>query len=357
MEKHSFRRMTAIGRIALWFSGLLACVWMLRGVILNFHEGWWQPELAQRLAGLLGYLAPALILMALVSLALIHHEWGGTLMVLSGLALGAAALIHPPWSRAVEVLFGLHALPLTLAGVFVGGLFWWEARLQRKRPPPPISAGAWRRAARWLVILALPTVVLLVDGFPLLLQVESRHDDGLRGIRLVKGNGVQLDWAPAGPGWQRSGAEPRSWNELARYGRFGSGTSGKVWTEGMTDATPAEMAADGLARFLSPDGLQLLAEPADVWRLPTVTELVASLSCQGRNALGRWDAERREAEYARQPDKESPLWDVHAPAIYYWSSTEVDAERAWVVTYNGQVLAFDKNRRSPSIGYRCVRQP
>jgi hypothetical protein len=218
-------------------------------------------------------------------------------------------------------------------------------------------AGPWRRAARWLVIIALPTVVLLVDGFPLLLQAESRYDDGLRGIRLVNGNGVKLDWAPAGPGWFRAGDAPRSWNELARYGRYEARAADKVWTEGMTDATAADMAAAGLPRFLSPDGRRLQADPANVWRLPTVAELVASLTRGGHSALGRWHPERQEAEYARQPDKESPLWDLHSPAIYYWSSTEVDAGHAWVVTYNGQVLAFEKNRRSPSIGYRCVRRP
>ncbi|MBN2430473.1 MAG: hypothetical protein JXQ27_03325 [Acidobacteria bacterium] len=357
MSKKEFRRLTALGRIALWFSGLLASAWMLRGVVLAFHEGWWQPEPGARLAGLLTYLAPALVLMALVSLALLSHEWGGALMVLAGLGLGAAALLHSSWLSALADMFGVHVLPLTLAVVFIGGLFGWEARLQRKRPSPPVEAGAWRRSARWLVILAMPTVCLLVDGLPQLIRAESRYDDGIRGIRRVSGNGVTLEWAPEGPGWQCTGEGNRSWNELARYGRYEAHGQSTVWTAGMTDATTAEMAATGLGRYLRSDGRQLQAEPADVWRLPTVAEVVASLTCDGRNAGGRWDPVTGKAEYARRPNKESPLWAVHAPVSYYWTATEADPGHAYVVTYNGRVLTLPKDRRAPAIGYRCVRSP
>jgi len=357
MSKDDFRRLTAIGRIALWFSGLLASAWMLRGVVLAFHEGWWQPELTARLTGLLAHVAPALVLMVLVSVALIHHAGGGLLMVLAGLGLGAAALLHPPWSDALAGLFRVHSLPLTLAAVFVGGLFWWEARLQRKRPPPPVKAGSWRRAARWLVILALPTVCLLVDGLPQFIRAESRHDDGFRGIRRVAGDGVILEWAPDGPGWQNKGQGNRSWNELARYGRYEAGGRTEAWTAGMVDATAADMAADGLPRYLGPDGRRLESAPVDVWRLPTVAELVASLTREGRPAAGRWQPDAARADYARLPDKESPLWVVHSPVIYYWTATEADAGHAYAVTYNGRVLALPKDRRAPAIGYRCVRTP
>jgi hypothetical protein len=66
-----------------------------------------------------------------------------------------------------------------------------------------------------------------------------------------------------------------------------------------------------------------------VWRLPTVDEAVRSMARHGRNSGGVWDAETGKAAYNMIPDKESPLWNVHSQVIYWWTATEIDAERAY----------------------------
>ena len=65
-----------------------------------------------------------------------------------------------------------------------------------------------------------------------------------------------------------------------------------------------------LASRLSMDGTQLMNQPVNNWRLPTVDEAVRSLTRGGENAGGEWDPESKRPSYKIQPDKESPLWRV-----------------------------------------------
>jgi hypothetical protein len=64
-----------------------------------------------------------------------------------------------------------------------------------------------------------------------------------------------------------------------------------------------------------------------------------------------------QANYARRPDKESPLWDPYAPLIYLWTADEADNNRAWIVVYHGGIYSKLKNLGAASNGFRAVREP
>ena len=81
----------------------------------------------------------------------------------------------------------------------------------------------------------------------------------------------------------------------------------------------------------------------DIWRLPTVEEAVSSLT--------------RRASYSLQPDKESPLWKVHSPVIYWWTATEIDEDRAYIIVYDGKVWPRSKDFGPDYLGFRCVKSP
>jgi hypothetical protein len=57
----------------------------------------------------------------------------------------------------------------------------------------------------------------------------------------------------------------------------------------------------------------------------------------GQNSEGRWDAGTGEATYVITPDRKSPLWNVYSQVIYWWTATEVDGERAYIIVYDGKV--------------------
>jgi len=160
------------------------------------------------------------------------------------------------------------------------------------------------------------------------IRVSQRVDDGVTSERLVKGNGVELIWAPEGPGWVRDQQDAVDWDE-----------------------------AMDMASRLSEDGTELLDEPVNFWRLPTIDEAVRSLTRGGENAGGEWDAEAGRATYNIQPDKESPLWRVWAETVYWWTSTEDGPDRAYRIVFNGQTPSSLKDLNMGTLGFRAVREP
>jgi hypothetical protein len=139
----------------------------------------------------------------------------------------------------------------------------------------------------------------------------------------VHGNGVDLIWAPDGPGWPHEGGN---------------------WYE-----------ARELCQYLGEDGWTLASTPQRIWRLPTVDEAVRSMARRGQNSGGVWNEETAEATYQTTPDKESPLWNVHSQVIYWWTATEVDAEHAYIIVYDGEVWPRAKHFSPTYLGFRCVK--
>jgi hypothetical protein len=88
--------------------------------------------------------------------------------------------------------------------------------------------------------------------------------------------------------------------------------------------------------------------------LPTVDEAVRSMTRHGQNSGGEWNPETGTATYAIPPDKEPPLWNIHSQVIYWWTATELDDERAFIIVYDGKVWPRTKQFGPAYLGYRCV---
>jgi hypothetical protein len=254
----------------------------------------------------------------------------------------------------------LSFFPVSGLIVIVGVLFLFEGRRRRRakgagHPPHP---NWWLRNLHYVVGMGAPLAVLVIVSAVQLPGVLARVDDGDRGTRRIEGNGVTLVWAPAGPGWnwkQPWGGYP-SWDSLALYGQPPIGIERKL--EGTeVNATEADMRATGLCRFLSADGLTLMDEPQDVWRMPTTDEFVRSLVKRGENAGCSWAGGEGQVPCRVRPDKETPLWAPEQEPIYMWTGEESNEHEAWYVSYNGFVHDQPKNWGNPRHGYRCVRAP
>jgi hypothetical protein len=301
-------RRNIAGWAAVAINSAVASIWAFWGAIEAFHEGWWHETLFENLLWTLAYLGPMLIWTGLGLAALRFPRAGSAVYIVAGLLLGGWIL---SLLQESATLTG-RLLAILMAG-FGGatGLLWW---IGRPRP---------RRAAH-LALLAVPLSVAIASGAEPAWRVARRVDDGVRGARIVEGNGVKLLWAPKGPGWPQHGVD---WNEATRR-----------------------------CRHLTGDGLSLAEEPQDIWRLPTVDEIVRSLTRHGRNAGGAWNPEGPRATYLVRPDKETPLWNPHTEIIYWWAE-EADAENAWRVVYNGLVFAIPKRLGMGSQAFRAVREP
>lgn len=75
----------------------------------------------------------------------------------------------------------------------------------------------------------------------------------------------------------------------------------------------------------------------------------------GQNGGGKWEMDSQTATYMLTPDKESPLWNVHSQVIYWWTGTEIDASRAYMIAYYGRVWPRDKRFAPDYFAFRCVR--
>jgi hypothetical protein len=298
--KHLDKRQL-VGWTAVAFSIVITCFWAFWGIIENFHEGWYHESLLSNL-GLMfvQYLGPMLIF---VGVTLVSICWPRIGAGLHGILALLAAWFFGALTNTV-VLFLL--VPLVGLGV----LYWFG------RPQP-------RKLAASLAI-GLPILTLTLFGIEPVLRVSQRLDDGNLQARLVQGNGVDLVWAPEGPGWPRTGAD---------------------WYE-----------AQQACQHLDQDGLALAPAPQHIWRLPTVDEAVRSMARHGQNSGGVWDPQTAKAAYETTPDKESPLWNGTSQVIYWWTATEADEEHAYIIVYDGKVWPRSKQLSPAYLGFRCVRQ-
>jgi len=230
------------GWIAVGLSVVITCFWAFWGVIENFHEGWYYESLLANLGLMLvQYLGFMLGFLVVTLVSILWPQVGAGLHVL--LALLSAWLFDA--FKNTVVFFIL--LPL----VGIGVLYWFG------RPKP-------RKLALALAV-GLPLLTLILAGITPVLRVSQRVDDGNRQAQLVRGNGVDLVWAPDGPGWPREGGD---------------------WYE-----------AQQACQHLGKDGLTLAPTPQDIWRLPTVDEAVRRRGHRAvhlpRGAPGRGQAAAR----------------------------------------------------------------
>ena len=295
LDKHQI-----IGWIAVSISTLITCFWAFWGIIENFHEGWYSQSLLVNLGLMLvQYLSPMLIFMAVTLISIYWPRLGGSLHII--IALFAIGFFQA-FSNAATFLI---IIPLAALGV----LHWFG------RPQP-------RKIALSLVLI-LPLLTLLIAGIEPVMRVSRRLDDGNLNARLVQGNGVELLWAPDGPGWPRQG---ENWYEAQR-----------------------------ICQHLREDGLSLAAAPQHIWRLPSADEVVRSMARHGQNSGGVWDEQSGTAVYATPPDKESPLWNLHSQVIYWWTATEIDQDRAYIIVYDGKAWPRSKQFGPAYLGFRCVK--
>ena len=295
-----FGKTQILGWIAVGLSIAITCFWAFWGIIENFHEGWYYASLPSNVGLMFAqYLSPMLIFMGVTLISIFWPRLGGGLHVI--FAVLAAWFFNAFTDTVVLLLIA----PLIGLGV----LYWFG------RPRP-------RRLAAILAV-GLPMLTLVVSGVEPAYRVSQRFDDGNLLAQQVHGNGVDLIWAPAGPGWPRKGM---NWRE-----------------------------AQQVCQTLGDDGLIPTAMPQNIWRLPTVEEAVRSMARRSQNSGGVWDAETAEATYETRPDKESPLWDVHSQVIYWWTATEVDEEHAYIIVYDGKVWPRSKEFGPDYLGFRCVK--
>ena len=301
MMKQIDKRQLA-GWLALGVSTLITCFWAFWGIVENFHEGWYFESLLSNLGLMFAqYLGPMLIFMAVTLVSVFWHRFGGGLHVV-------VALLAIWFFKA----FSNAAMFLIILPLFGLGLLYWIGRLE----PRKLAAS---------VALGLPLLTLIIAGIGPAIRVSQRIDDGNLQARLVHGNGVDLIWAPDGPGWPHDGGN---------------------WYDAQKDC-----------EYLSEDGLTITPTRQGIWRLPTVDEAVRSMARHGINSGGVWDVETLEASYETTPDKESPLWNLHSQVIYWWTTTEADEDQAYIIVYDGKVWPRAKDFGPAYLGFRCVKSP
>jgi hypothetical protein len=289
-----------VGWIAVGISTIITCFWAFWGIIENFHEGWYYESLLSNLGLMFAqYLSPMLIFMGVTLISIFWPRLGGGLHVI--IALLAVGFFQAFSNAATFLLI----IPL----IGLGALYWFG------RPRP--------RAIAVAIAVGLPLLTLIISGIEPVLRVSKRVNDGNQDARIVPGNGVNLVWAPDGPGWPDEGTNWRNAQQACQH--------------------------------LSEEGLTSTPELQNIWRLPTVDEAVRSMARHGQNSGGVWDAEIAEATYKTTPDKESPLWNVHSQVIYWWTATEVDEDHAYIIVYDGKVWPRAKQFSAAYLGFRCVK--
>ena len=300
MEGVRNRKRTIMGWFAVGLSTIVTCFWAFWGIIENFHEGWYFASLSSNLGLMFAqYLSPVLVFMGVTLVSIFWSRFGGGLHVIIALL---AIWFFQAFSNAAVFL-----IILPLIGM---GLLYWNGRFEPRRLAVSVSIG-------------FPVLTLIIAGIGPAIRVSQRLDDGNLAARVVSGNGVELTWAPEGPGWPRQGTD---WHE-----------------------------AEHACEFLTEDGLSLASIPQDMWRLPSVDEAVRSMARHGINSGGVWNSTSLEATYETPPDKESPLWNIHSQVIYWWTATEIDGEQAYIIVYDGKVWPRDKEFGPAYLGYRCVK--
>ncbi len=286
--------------IAVGFSIAITSLWAFWGASETFHEGWYYESFLMNIGLMfIQYLSPMLIFMVVGIASIYWPRLGG------GIHIVVAVLAAWFFNIFTNTVIIFILLPLVAIGLF----YWFGSPPSRKI------------ALRWMI--RLPLLTMLVVGSVPAYRVSQRIKDRSTDAQLIAGNGVTLTWAPSGPGWPLEGV---NWQE-----------------------------ATEICSSLEEDGKKLASESQNIWRLPTVDEAVRSMSLHGENSHGVWDAKNEKASYEKRPDKEFPLWDIYSQVIYWWTATEIDQNRAYIIVYDGKVWQRSKELNMGYLGFRCVK--
>jgi hypothetical protein len=294
-----------IGWLAVVLSTGFAAFWGFWGSIENFHEGWFYDSFWANLAlAFFQYWIWSITFLALSVFSLRWPKIGASIFVMM-------AILVPAIGIRTSAAILIFALPLAFMGIL-----WWFGR------PEP---------RKWAYRVSIGVPLLMLVGFSVepAVRVAGRYDDGNLGARIIEGNGVRLMWAPEGPGWPAGGP----------------GVKMGSWSEAMN-----------VCSRLNAEGTALVDTPQNIWRLPTAQEAARSLVWHGANAGCVWDSTTQQPRYSHTPDKESPLWKVHSPVIYLWTSTEANDSVAYRVVYNGMINRLPKKLRAGYLGFRAVKE-
>src|SRR6056297_1047267 len=269
------------GWVAVAVSTVISSLWAYWGIVENFHEGWYYDNFFMNVAMMFGqYLLIPIIFMLIAYLSIKWHKLGSILHII--IAVFFVFMFRGATFSVLGTVLVLPALGLAL--------LYWLSEFPKKG-----------RAV--LIAIGIPLIIMIALGIPNGVRVATRYNDGNFSIRQVETNtGKELLWAPQGPGWPERGV---NWHE----------------------------ASERCAR-LSEDGQKLLDEPVNIWRLPTATEVVHSMTRDNENAGGRLIQRTMQPRYEVNPKKETPLWNPHSKIIYWWTATEEDEDFAYVVVYN-----------------------
>jgi uncharacterized Ntn-hydrolase superfamily protein len=293
-------RKEALGWTAVALSTLVASFWAWWGITENFHEGWYYTSFFQNVGWMLvRYMSPMIVFLFLGTFSIGWPQIGGGLHILAGI------MIPLLFSRNLTATL-IMVIPLLILGV----LYY------RSSSPPAFQA--------LIVLFVVPVLLAMVLAIEPVVRIIGRIDDGYNGARVIQGNGVRLVWAPRGPGWP---------------------TWATNWEE-----------AKHMCLYLRADGITVSDTPQNIWRLPTVKEAVQSMERHMTNCKGVWDSAAGKAYYDATPDKESPLWEIHSPVVYWWTSTEIDSKYVYKIATNGMVSRMNKITRERDLSYRAVRE-
>ncbi|MFX0011037.1 MAG: DUF1566 domain-containing protein [Candidatus Hermodarchaeota archaeon] len=292
-----------LSRTAISITILLSSLWAFWGIVENFHEGWYSRSIWENLFIMVIQYMSLSIIFVILGLVALHWRKIGL-----GIFTVVAIFLAIFFSGGSFAVIGIMIV-IPLVGL---GLLFFLGKL------PPKSV----RRAR-LAIIIVPLVVTIISGIPGAFRVSQRIDDGNYGMRTIEGNGVTLIWAPSGPGWPDCGI---SWEE-----------------------------AKNRSVYLAENGTILMDVPQNIWRVPTVDEMVRSQCLHGNQVGGVWNNITKTASYEKTPDKETPLWKVYSKVIYYWTDTEISESRAYYITYAGIVYERDKQDAYAYLSFRAVK--
>lgn len=285
---------SGIGWLAYGLSLLATCFWAFWGILENFHEGWYFPDLGRNLQlMMIQYLSPMFLFGGLTLISIRFPRVGAGCFLLVGAFL----------------MFKLSNYILPIPMLLLALLYFFGSPDNKK----------WK----YRLLGMLPLLTLLILGTEPAWRVSGRLNDGNWAARRISGNGVDLIWAPRGPGWPDQGVN---------------------W-----------YTADSICRYLEEDGTSLADQAQNIWRLPTVEEAVRSMHRGGENSQGYLDAQGAPV-YVRNPDKETPLWNPHTPIIYWWTQTETSDQLAYIIVYDGKIWERTKGFRANYLGFRAVKK-